>query len=147
MNADLVLFLIEHDMPLDKAKAVAGSEPASVAELALALIENGVIISMARELAEGAPLQPSAKLKPQNEALPPAVQTALQTGSEPPPIRARYVPVVGPDGLTDKQRDAVGNVGLCPNCQQPRNSHLPGCAVASGEAPRAITKDPLPPVQ
>ncbi len=56
------------------------------------------------------------------------------------------VPIVGADGLTEKQRAAVGGVGLCSNCQQPKNSHLPGCAQASGEDPRARTKDPLPPV-
>ena len=55
------------------------------------------------------------------------------------------VSVVGPDGLTDKQRAAVGGVGLCQNCQQPNNSHLPGCARASKEDMRAVTKDPLPP--
>jgi len=56
-----------------------------------------------------------------------------------------HVPVVGPDGLTAKQRAAVGGVGLCANCQQPNNNHLPGCAKASGEDKRAVTKDPLPP--
>lgn len=57
------------------------------------------------------------------------------------------VPVVGSDGLTDQQRAAVGKQGLCSNCQQPNNAHLPGCAVASGENPRAVTKAPLSPVQ
>lgn len=58
------------------------------------------------------------------------------------------VPVVGPDGLTDRQREAVASgVGLCPNCQQPKNRHLPGCARASGYDSKAVTKDPLPPVQ
>lgn len=54
-------------------------------------------------------------------------------------------PVIGPDGLTDKQRAALGTVGLCPNCQQPKDDHLPGCARASGEDPKARTKDRLSP--
>lgn len=57
-----------------------------------------------------------------------------------------HVPVVGPDGLTDRQRAAVGTVGLCPNCQQPKNAHAPGCAVASGEDPKARTANRLPPL-
>lgn len=52
----------------------------------------------------------------------------------------------GPDGLTPKQRAAVGTIGLCPNCQQPRNDHVPGCSVASGYDVRAVTKTPLPPI-
>jgi hypothetical protein len=55
------------------------------------------------------------------------------------------VPVVGADGLTDKQRAAVGGVGLCANCQQPNNDHLPACAKASGLDKRAVTKEALPP--
>lgn len=60
-------------------------------------------------------------------------------------VTVHRVPVVGADGLTEKQRVAVGSVGLCGNCQQPNNSHLPGCARASGEDKRAFTKDPLSP--
>lgn len=63
-------------------------------------------------------------------------------------IHGTYVPVKGPDGLTDKQRAALQTgVGLCPNCQQPTNDHLPACARASGEVPKAVTKPALPPVQ
>ncbi len=41
---------------------------------------------------------------------------------------------------------------LCPNCQQPTNDHLPGCARvgAGGFAamdPKASTKNPLPPAE
>jgi hypothetical protein len=68
------------------------------------------------------------------------------TGELPRAVK-HYVPVQGPDGLTDKQRAAIGGVGLCSNCQQPKNSHLPGCSVASGYDVKARTKDPLPPVQ
>ncbi len=62
-------------------------------------------------------------------------------------LHGTYVPVKGPDGLTDVQRGALSTVGLCSNCQQPNNDHLPGCAVASGEDRRAVTKSALPPVQ
>lgn len=81
---------------------------------------------------------------PANVARPASLPAPQATGDF---VHGTYVPVVGPDGLTDQQRAAVGTVGLCQNCQQPKNAHLPGCAVASGEAPRAVTKDPLPPVQ
>lgn len=59
--------------------------------------------------------------------------------------------VVGPDGLTDAQRIGAATVGLCPNCQQPKNNHLPGClrdpraGFTEKEQGRAITKDRLPP--
>lgn len=77
---------------------------------------------------------------------------ALGVDEEGNPVLPRavkhHVPVVGADGLTDTQRNAVASgVGLCPNCQQPKNRHLPGCARASGYDQRAVTKDPLPPVQ
>ena len=54
---------------------------------------------------------------------------------------------VRPDaqGLLPHQAAAVGTVGLCPNCQQPKNNHLPGCARQTGEEPTAITKNPLSP--
>ena len=60
----------------------------------------------------------------------------------------RYAPVLGIDGLTDKQRAATKNcVGLCQNCQQPENDHLPGCAriPGMGSDMRARTKAALPP--
>jgi|GEM_PF-4697307 len=62
-------------------------------------------------------------------------------------VHGTYVPIVGEDGLTDKQRSAVGKQGLCQNCQQPKDDHLPGCAVASGENARAVTVSRLAPVQ
>lgn len=61
-------------------------------------------------------------------------------------IVVHKVPFVGVDGLTAKQREAVqAGVQLCRNCQQPITEHLPGCAKASGEDPRATTKGTLPP--
>lgn len=145
MNAELVLYLFDQGLTIAAARKVAETEPANVPELTLALIEFGeVTLATARGMAEEAPLTPSKPvIKPQNASLPPAVQTALQADA---PIRPRYVPVVDADGLTAKQRAALDRgVGLCANCQQPRNAHLPGCSVASGENPRAITKDRLPP--
>lgn len=59
----------------------------------------------------------------------------------PAPTQTR---VVGGAALTPEQEAAIGTVGLCPNCQQPNNNHLPGCARQSGEDPRAVTKNPLP---
>lgn len=72
---------------------------------------------------------------------------SVTSGIEGGRSQVQRVPVVGSDGLTEAQRAAVGNVGLCPNCQQPNTDHLPGCARRSGEAPRAVTSGPLPPVQ
>lgn len=151
MNAELVLYLMEAGLPMDVAKDVAGDvagNGGSWGELALAILTRAdMTVARATELAKAAPLEPSKKLKPQNEGLPPAVQTALQADGD-APIRPRYVPVLDADGLTAKQRAALDRgIGLCANCQQPRNAHLPGCSVASGENPRAITKDRLPPVQ
>ncbi len=74
----------------------------------------------------------------------PAFEVIPQHGDA---LHGTYVPVKGADGMTDVQRAALGNVGLCSNCQQPNNDHLPGCAVASGEDRRAVTKSALPPVQ
>lgn len=64
------------------------------------------------------------------------------------PAGVRRVAVLNANGLTAAQQAAVDSgIGLCPNCQQPTNDHLPGCARASGEDPRARTKTALPPVQ
>lgn len=52
----------------------------------------------------------------------------------------------GAVGLMAHQQDAIANgVGLCPNCQQPKNNHLPGCARATGEDATATTRAALPP--
>lgn len=132
--------------------------------LTLFLLDSGLTndIARARVFAEGFVSENADMLSLQPvPALPPAVQTALRRDNldgtsrevvtddaELPRAIVHKVPVVGPDGLTDVQRAAVASgVGLCANCQQPKNRHLPGCARASGEDPKARTKDPLPPVQ
>lgn len=80
------------------------------------------------------------------ESLGARVAAALDAAVENPErARVLQVPARGNDGLTDKQRAAMSTVGLCPNCQEPNNDHLPGCARASGEVPNAITKTQLPP--
>jgi hypothetical protein len=49
--------------------------------------------------------------------------------------------------LSERQQKGLDRgIPLCPNCQQPTNDHLPGCARASQEDPRAVTKTPLSPV-
>ncbi len=81
-----------------------------------------------------------------------AVQTARESdrgvASPTNPAGVQRVAVLNANGLTAAQQAALdGGIGLCPNCQQPTNNHLPGCARASGEDPKARTKAPLPPVQ
>jgi hypothetical protein len=45
-------------------------------------------------------------------------------------------------------RVVKSTVPLCPNCQQPTDDHLPGCARIpdTGTDPKAVTKNPLSPV-
>lgn len=156
MSAELVLFLVERDVPLAKAKAVAEAKATSVAELTLAMLDQGEVpLSTARQWAEECIgfLGQAPAVKRQS----PAVNAPTTGGGE--EFNGKddaehafrwIVPVVGPDGLTDKQRAALGNVGLCPNCQQPNNGHLPGCARTGSNGfepmdPKARTKPPLPP--
>lgn len=136
---------------------------AIINSLTLALVEYGMDVAAAKTFAtnfvtENADLFTAQDQLPRT-AQPPANQVALwprpidlrepgQPLDEDAPIEravVHKVPVVGPDGLTAKQRAAIGGVGLCANCQQPNNGHLPGCAKESGEDKRAVTKDPLPP--
>jgi hypothetical protein len=146
VNADLALYLIEQGIPLDKAKVIA-AEAVSNADIAFGVLEalpGAFTVAEAKVIAAEAPLvvdMASGKAEPSRYDSPPIV--AVEGTEE----RARVlrVPVLGPDGLTDIQRDAVGTVGLCPNCQQPKNRHLPACARASGEDPTARTKGRLPP--
>ena len=69
---------------------------------------------------------------------------------------------VAPQAMTTKPRSAyelsaeqeqalATGVGLCPNCQQPKNDHLPGCSRAFADPndpflKGAITKNKLNPV-
>jgi hypothetical protein len=129
---------------------------AIINSLTLALVEGfeGMDIKFAKEFATQF-VEDNADLfvaKPAAPAGRPPRPTDLREPGQPlaegelPRAVKHYVPVVGPDGLTDIQRAAVGGVGLCPNCQQPNNRHLPGCARASGEDRKAVTKTALPPV-
>lgn len=149
-NADLIVYLIEQGITLQNAKAVDEQNPTTVPELVLALIEYAeVALGDARIFAVGAPLSPVAKAvrQPQQEPLIGDFKTAEDGAVNPRnPANVQRVAVVGPDGLTDIQRSALqANIPLCANCQQPVNFHLPGCARASGEDPKARTKSPLPP--
>lgn len=153
MSAELTLALLEAGLDLAQAKAVAAEAPTNVPELALALIEHGVSISEARGIAERsiATAPPAARMPSPAVRERVQAQRAARAGQHmgehdtKEAAYGTYSPVVGPDGLTDKQRNALGNVGLCPNCQQPNSDHLPGCARASREDPNAVTKNPLPP--
>lgn len=54
----------------------------------------------------------------------------------------------GSDGLTRRQRLGVeAGVKLCPNCQNPKNDHLPGCSriPGSGTDRKAVTQATLAP--
>lgn len=142
---------------------------AIVNSLTLALVEewgelDGQTVSItlrdARDFAARWVEENADLLSPEPSLFMPAM---LQQAPAPQPVRAAptapvgttydtkeaaygtYVPVVGPDGLTEKQRAAVGKQGLCPNCQQPTDDHLPACARQSGEDPKAVTKKGLPP--
>jgi hypothetical protein len=156
MNAELVLYLMEQDISLDAAKAVAETNPKSVPELAIALIEHvGLNVGAARDIANEAPLrQPLTRndIPPDNAAPDPSTLGPRKSYDTEAVVHGTYVPVTGADGLTDAQRNALQRgIGLCPNCQQPKDDHLPGCArVAQGGMspmdPRAVTKPKLPPV-
>lgn len=155
MNAELALWFIERGVDVVDAKQYA-AECVSPSDVALALVEHGVGVGDARDLAAQAPLvvevQPSGKVVPGRPN--PVVLDRVERAASVEGVVIHddaehafrfYAPVVGPDGLTDKQRAAVGGVGLCRNCQQPKDDHLPGCALYSGEDPKAVTKSPLPP--
>lgn len=154
-NAELVLYLIEQGITLANAKAVAEQNPKSVPELVLALIEYAeVAISDARVFAEEAPLNHFVAAKEPVRGVIGQLEDERERRSYDTEavVHGTYVPVVGADGLTDAQRNALQRgIGLCPNCQQPKDDHLPGCArVANGGMPpmdpRAVTKAKLPPV-
>lgn len=146
MNAELALWLVEQGIDVAHARSVA-DDATSPADIALALLDAGLYDSVqaARDRASEAPLVLS----------PAQVGAAVHAIIEKKGVLEHddaehafrvYAPVVGPDGLTDGQRAAVqAGVGLCRNCQQPKTHHLPGCALHSGEDPKAVTKSPLPP--
>lgn len=160
MNAALALFLIEESIPIEKAKAIA-AEATSEADIAFGILDalpGALTVAEARAVAARAPLvvdYGSGKAVPSKPDTTPRVRGPQVAGEHDTPqvVHGIYTPVVGDDGLTDAQRAALphnGGVGLCPNCQQPKNSHLPGCARTSSNGfepmdPKARTKDPLPP--
>jgi len=88
---------------------------------------------------------PSGKVVPLGgDPLSPYAVVAAEGSDE--RARVLHVPVVGADGLTDKQRAAVGTVGLCPNCQQPKNDHQVGCSrIDPSYDSKSVTKGTLPP--
>lgn len=159
MNADLALYLIEKGIPLDKAKAIA-TEATNEADVAFGVLDalpGAMSVAEARELAANAPLANLRVPVPLNSR---QTQTQQETKSASIAIPEHdtkqvahgvYTPVLGPDGLTDGQRAAIANgVGLCPNCQQPKDNHLPGCARVGARGfepvdPKAVTKDRLSP--
>lgn len=154
MNAELALWLVEQGIDVSTARSVAAAAT-SPADIALALLDAGLYDSVqaARDRASEAPLG-VPDIAPRLSREPARVQTIIDR-VEPKGVLEHddaehafrvYAPVVGPDGLTDGQRAAVQTgVGLCRNCQQPKTHHLPGCALHSGEDPKAVTKSPLPP--
>ena len=133
----LTLKLMEHGISMVVAKEIVEEFLAENAELFTTV--------SGRILAE-APLQQQATFKP---GLNPQ-QQPLVVGDE-ERATVLHVPAVDAGGLTPRQRSAVdGGVGLCPNCHEPNNDHLPGCSRMSVNGfapmdPRAVTKDPLPP--
>lgn len=157
MNAELALYLVEQSIPLEKAKSMAAEATGSPADLALAILEalpGALSVAEALDMARAAPpvlVQSTAALKPPRTG-PRDFEPGLHAvGGNSEFVHGTYAPVVGSDGLTDAQRNAVGTVGLCPNCQQPNNAHLPACARVGANGfeavdPKARTKDPLPPV-
>lgn len=66
------------------------------------------------------------------------------SGTVRPPTPQR--PATAAD-LSEAQSAALASgIGLCPNCQQPNNDHLPACTRATGYDERAVTKNKLNPV-
>ena len=101
---------------------------------------------LAESLAEDVPEVPEAPAQPEvplysNENWP------ARKGTD--QVAAKYIQrVVGPDGLTDGQRIGLSKgIALCPNCQQPETTHLPGCSriPGVGSDARARTEGRLPP--
>lgn len=109
MNAELVLFLMEEGMSLTAAKEVAGANPNSPAELALLLLEAGVSpVAAARERAERAPLTTVTAPEPTRPAAF-GPEVSAHRHSEPEGDRAlvHHVPAVNLLGLTPKQQAAL----------------------------------------
>jgi hypothetical protein len=117
---------------------------AFVNALAMALLEEGFIGGDGISLADG-----KAFAERFHEANPELFTTALAQRMDPraapPPPTPQRPPSA--DDLSEAQSAALASgIGLCPNCQQPNNDHLPGCARATGEDNRAVTKNKLTPV-
>lgn len=131
VNALTIALAMQEDMPLGQADAFAQRFVADNIDLFTVVVQQ--VTGPTAPTVIGGPVRPvsdQSEPNPQN------------------PANRMTVPVRGPDGLTAAQRAAVeSGIGLCPNCQQPTNDHLPGCARASGEDPKARTKSALPPVQ
>jgi hypothetical protein len=160
LNAELALFLIEESIPIEKAKAIA-AEATSVSDIALGIMDalpGALTVAEAKAIAERAPLvvdYGTGRAVPSRNDAPPQVRPRGEPGllehDTKQVAHGVYTPVLGPDGLTDNQRAAMARgVGLCPNCQQPKTDHLPGCSRVSANGfepvdPKAVTKDPLSP--
>lgn len=141
VNALAMALALEPDLSITLPQALAFAEGfvesnAELFELPPVSVTQGIAAMVAIPGALRAGPAPSVDVKPTPTGVSHDTREAAY---------GTFTPVVGDDGLTDKQRAAVGNVGLCPNCQQPNNDHLPGCARASGEDPRAVTKRGLSP--
>lgn len=112
---------------------------AIVNALTLALLDGGIgntdiNVATAREFAERF-VEENAELFQQAAPAPSAVR---------PPTPQR--PATAAD-LSEAQAAALeAGIGLCPNCQQPNNDHLPACSRATGYDGKAITKNKLNPV-
>lgn len=145
MNAELALWLVEQGLDLPSAKAAA-AEPQSEAGLALLLVEWGAGVGDAKALAKLAPLP----APPQNVR----IRADFAEPGTPGPIEdedairpARVAPRKPGDLMPHQQAALDSGIGLCPNCQQPKNNHLPLCTIATGIDSRAVTKSALPPAE
>lgn len=110
--------------------------------LTIAAYEAGIVVNLgdAKAFAE--------QFVAENEELfsiPSGPQIIARALSTPPPPTPQRPP--SRDDLSPAQIAALSDGrGLCPNCQQPTDDHLPGCARATGEDNKAITKNKLNPV-
>ena len=152
MSAELVVHLMERGLNLDQAKHVDSLNPGSEAELVIAVMETvGGSLQVAKDVAEGAPLLPAHLPLKQAPRRGPSVEPTFDDGEDLEaaesfrPSRNRGLSQ-GELKQAEVEQQLARGVGLCPNCQQSNADHAPGCARSSGEDPRAVTRQALPPL-
>lgn len=146
MNAELIVHLLENQLDLPQAKAVDAANPTSVAELTLAVMETaGLSIDIAKAIASEAPLGKQARRPAVEPVYDDELDDDLAEAESFRPSR-NWRGTQADAKAAEVARQQAKGAPLCPNCQQSSLAHAPGCARASGEDPRAVTRQALPPL-